>query len=543
MIDYPYMTEDKKSFVELFMEDGELLKDKLRGAMVKWTNNRGSDKYGAGMEIVYREGSPKTMSAFTKFEDWVGRKTDYYDVNSGDKLSRGDVRDVFINLYESHDEFREHIDEHAVKKDVSGSVVDDSDGEEGDKEDKTNSSRYGELHDAGIATDKNEVDHSKTMGYMVAFSKKIDAIEVPEEEPNKRGFIQAWNRFMLDEFGKEWINFTKEELDPDLMKELADTAYKMSDDLEDRVEEKWEYAPDEMEGNSEDESPDNISEWGDYAKERRGNNTVDDSNDGIGDGSGSVTGEQESSEVPTVPGDDNAYSLPVDNPVNEVFNADSRDVIGAIADEHGKIVDAVITDVPFGQDFDPRSKDEDGIHGDSSVMKAMDINREVFKKMRMVVKKGSPVMTFAGDSCLFEMKEVMEKWYEFKQIVIWNKQHIGMSSLEENAIRWRPQHEYIILGSNGTPRSENSNRHDGTVVGFTRPQGGDRFHPTEKPEDLMRYLVESLTQEGDVILDPFAGSGVTLDAARQLNRDYIGIEIDEEFYEKIQGRLSQMTLV
>jgi DNA modification methylase len=119
----------------------------------------------------------------------------------------------------------------------------------------------------------------------------------------------------------------------------------------------------------------------------------------------------------------------------------------------------------------------------------------------------------------------------------------GTSSLSDNAIRWRPKHEYIILGSNGDPRAENSNRHDGSVLEFTRPSNDDRFHPTEKPEDLMRYLVESLTEEGDVVLDPFAGSGVTLDAARQTGRKYIGIEIDEEFHEKIQERLSQMTLV
>jgi site-specific DNA-methyltransferase (adenine-specific) len=543
MINYPYMTENKKSFVELFIEDGELNKEKLRGAMLKWTEDRGSDKYSTGLDIVYREDRSKTMSAFTDFETWIGNKTDYYDVNSGDLFSRGDVREIFLGLYDSHDGFRQYIDEHAVKKDISGSVVDGEESQESSNEGSGGSSRYGELHDAGIVTDENEVDRSKVMGYMVAFSKKVEAIESPESDPSKRGFIEAWNRFMLDEFRRDWINFTKEKLDPDLMKELADTAYKMSDGLEDRVEDKWEHSPDESEGNSEDEVPDNISEWGDYATDRQGNDTDDVSGGDSGVGDYSDENQQESGEVSGSVRSNNDYSLPVDDPVNEVFNADSREVVGALADEHGKIADAVITDVPYGQDFDPRSKGEDGIHGDSSVVKAMDINKEVFRKMRMVVKKGSPVMTFAGDSCLFEMKEVMEDRYEFKQIVVWDKQHIGMSSLEENAVRWRPQHEYIILGTNGSPRAENTNRHDGTVIGFTRPQGGDRFHPTEKPEDLMRYLVESLTEEGDVILDPFSGSGVTLDAARQLNRNYIGIEIDEEFYGKIQERLSQMTLV
>lgn len=537
------MSDEKKSFLGMFYQDGELQEDKLRGGMIKWTKDRGYDSMDGGEELGYRADMDLLTSAFSDFESWIGKKTDYYDDDVKEQRDRSRIREVFEALYESHSEFRDYIDENAVKKDIGGAEVDEDEESDGQGEEDTQGFRYGELHQLGVVDEDNNINKSKMMGSMLTFAKKVDAIEAPSEEPNQREFYQAWNRFMLDRFTSDWVNLTTEKLDPGQMKSLAQELFLKSDEIEAIVEEKWEYSPDESEGNSENKKPDNLTEWSEHdvqTNDDSGNDSVvSTTGDGTnGDGSESDVGGDDD-----IGGSSDVSDVPVGDIPNAVFNRDSVDVIDAIASEHGKVVDAVITDVPFGQDFDPRSKDEDGIHGDSSVRKAMDINREVFKKMRMIVKKGSPVMTFAGDSCLFEMKEVMEKWYNFKQIVVWDKQHIGMSSLEDNAIRWRPRHEYIILGCNGDPRRENANRHDGSVLEFTRPHNDDRFHPTQKPEDLMRYLVESLTAEGDVIFDPFSGSGVTLDAARQTNRKYIGCEIDEEYYEQIEERLSQMTLV
>jgi site-specific DNA-methyltransferase (adenine-specific) len=537
------MGDEKRSFLDIFYRDGELLESKLRGIMLQWTESRGHEYSDDGGDIKYRNDITLLTAAFADFEGWLGRKTDYYDDDVQEERSREQIRSVFEEFYESNDDFREYIDEHAVKVDTGGSEVEESDDSDESEQEGGGGFRYGELHEVGLVSEENEINRSKLMGSMLTFAKKVEAIEAPDETPNKRGFVQAWNRFMMDRFTSDWIHFTKEKLDPDQMKALVDDLYAISDEIEALTEEKWEYSPDEREGNSGSDVPSGVTGWSDYEnhnESKEGNST---------NGSGSVSdaspddSESENGACDSSGSGDSSYVLPSDGVVNEIIHGDSVHVISEIAESEGKIVDAVITDVPYGQDFDPRSADEDGIHGDANVRKAMDINEAVFKKMRMVVKKGSPVMTFAGDSCLFEMKDVIEKWYNFKQIAVWDKSHIGMSSLEDNAIRWRPKHEYIILGCNGDPRRENANRHDGTIMEFTRPHGDDRFHPTEKPEELMRYLVGSFTEEGDVILDPFAGSGVTLDAARQLNRKYIGIEINEEFYEKINERLSQMTLV
>jgi len=67
-------------------------------------------------------------------------------------------------------------------------------------------------------------------------------------------------------------------------------------------------------------------------------------------------------------------------------------------------------------------------------------------------------------------------------------------------------------------------------------------HPCEKPLGLMCDLITSLTEEGDVILDPFAGSGTTLEAAKLSGRRAIGFERDERYCEIAASRLAQRVL-
>lgn len=65
------------------------------------------------------------------------------------------------------------------------------------------------------------------------------------------------------------------------------------------------------------------------------------------------------------------------------------------------------------------------------------------------------------------------------------------------------------------------------------------MHPTQKPIELMKALIELTTKENQVVLDPFCGSGSTLVAAKQLNRKYIGIEYNPEFCEIAKKRISE----
>ena len=63
------------------------------------------------------------------------------------------------------------------------------------------------------------------------------------------------------------------------------------------------------------------------------------------------------------------------------------------------------------------------------------------------------------------------------------------------------------------------------------------LHPTQKPLHLMELLIELVTKEEQLVLDPFCGSGTTLLAAKLLNRCFIGIEKEKSFYESTRKRL------
>lgn len=64
-----------------------------------------------------------------------------------------------------------------------------------------------------------------------------------------------------------------------------------------------------------------------------------------------------------------------------------------------------------------------------------------------------------------------------------------------------------------------------------------KIHPTQKPVMILKQLIEIFTDEGDVVIDPVAGSGTTLRAAYELNRNSYGFEITKEFYKKAQEQM------
>ena len=65
-------------------------------------------------------------------------------------------------------------------------------------------------------------------------------------------------------------------------------------------------------------------------------------------------------------------------------------------------------------------------------------------------------------------------------------------------------------------------------------------HPTQKPVKLLKHLIKIASNEGDVILDPFMGVGSTGVAALEMERKFIGIEIDKEYFEAAQKRIQQI---
>ena len=79
-----------------------------------------------------------------------------------------------------------------------------------------------------------------------------------------------------------------------------------------------------------------------------------------------------------------------------------------------------------------------------------------------------------------------------------------------------------------------------------KEHNGNEWHPTQKPVNLIRYLVRTYTNEGDTVLDNCMGSGTTAIACIKEKRHFIGFELNKEYYEKavkrIEAEQSQLTL-
>lgn len=128
--------------------------------------------------------------------------------------------------------------------------------------------------------------------------------------------------------------------------------------------------------------------------------------------------------------------------------------------------------------------------------------------------------------------EILGSSLPMRGLLVWDKGSPGMGDLAH----WGPSYE--LIASLGSGRI--AGNRDGSVLRYNTVPSHRRNHPTEKPVDLLAYLIGKL--EPSVILDPFMGSGTTLRAAKNVGCRAIGIEIDESYCEVAAKRLGQEVL-
>lgn len=121
--------------------------------------------------------------------------------------------------------------------------------------------------------------------------------------------------------------------------------------------------------------------------------------------------------------------------------------------------------------------------------------------------------------------------------IIWDKENIGMGDLRAP---WGPQHEKIAFAiyessaanRRGGAGNLSARLRKGSIVRSLRANSAAvKNHPTEKPVDILRQLIESSSVMGETVYDPFAGSGSTLIAASLEGRVAVGCEIEERYCE------------
>ena len=98
------------------------------------------------------------------------------------------------------------------------------------------------------------------------------------------------------------------------------------------------------------------------------------------------------------------------------------------------------------------------------------------------------------------------------------------------------QYELIYFATKGRRILTGEKRY-GNVLRASRGSGAEYEHPTQKPEEIIAKIVECSSEDGEVVLDPFLGSGTTAVVCEKMNRRWIGCEIEPQYIEVIESRL------
>jgi site-specific DNA-methyltransferase (adenine-specific)/modification methylase len=201
-------------------------------------------------------------------------------------------------------------------------------------------------------------------------------------------------------------------------------------------------------------------------------------------------------------------------------------------------VNCIITDPPFGVDaISNQARTEEGkkyarkIANDETPEQALAVFSEV---MDVLLPKTTP----DADMYIFTAWSVLDSWlpyvksleashgFVYKNLLIWEKNGSSMGDLNS----WGTSYEVIFFLKKGK-RERTDKRRPGVITVGQIP-AHKLIHPHEKPTQLLDILLKHSTSKGDLVIDPFGGSGSLVRAARELERDAIAIEYDEENYAK-----------
>ena len=192
--------------------------------------------------------------------------------------------------------------------------------------------------------------------------------------------------------------------------------------------------------------------------------------------------------------------------------------------------------------------------------------------MRIIKDNGAIVLTASQPftSALVMSNIKMFKytwtWVKNKKTGFLNAKKQPLRQVEDVVVFYNKQPTYIPQKTQGHKPVNSFTKHtsDGSTMGKTKTgitgggqtdrypsnilnipvvnndnSNGDKFHPTQKPVVLMEYLIKTYTNEGDLVLDNCMGSGTTGVACKNLNRNFIGIELDPEYFKIAEKRINE----
>ena len=229
-----------------------------------------------------------------------------------------------------------------------------------------------------------------------------------------------------------------------------------------------------------------------------------------------------------------------DDYINQVIRGDCLEVMKQIPD---KSIDLVVTDPPYGLNFrssrTSENRKKDFIQNDKPEELIPLIQKTIPQFIR-ILKDNGEVYWFCGGggSPILAWAWLEFKKYEpelrVKNLLVWDKEFVGLGW------DWRFQYETIFQlvkgkGINNIDKGASNVLKAKKII----PQEGE--HPTPKSVDIIAEILKRKPSE--FVLDPFAGGGSTLEAAKLFGRKFIGIEINEKYCKIARDRLRQEILL
>ena len=196
----------------------------------------------------------------------------------------------------------------------------------------------------------------------------------------------------------------------------------------------------------------------------------------------------------------------------KLYLGDCLDILPTLESES---VDAVITDPPYGI--------------------------EITKSPRISITKGYDIDGWDDKRVKKEIKEIYKK-YSDKSLVIWGGHYYSdLLPFSRAWLIWDKINDGLDFGEADLAWT-NLNQVIRKYKRSSRKIDNGKQHPTQKPIELMKWCIEMGSNSGDMILDPFMGSGTTGVACVQTGRDFIGIEIEPKYYEIAERRIKEAQL-
>jgi DNA modification methylase len=210
---------------------------------------------------------------------------------------------------------------------------------------------------------------------------------------------------------------------------------------------------------------------------------------------------------------------------DQIITADFMDVMLLIPDGS---IDLILTDMPYGIGYQSnrrKVKDKFAKMESDTIAELRALLQMFFFKAFDVLKRGSHLYAFCRwDTYPLFLEKARSQGFTVKNCLVWVKDNHGSGDLFG---AYAPRHEFCLfcVKPGETTQILRGKRTD-DVMFYPKVPSPKLLHPTQKPLRMLTHLIERSSEPGDVVLDPFCGSGSTCKAAKLLGRRFIGVEID-----------------